>query len=229
MTLSPRAVPGSPRRAANTPMNSRDTPSMNWEDRAIRALKDARDHVAQYRVSRPSPIASLTPVIGPAWEAAADLQDGNYGSAAFNGAMAVADAFPIGAAFKLGRTMKLLNQAKRSKDFLPNANQMSALYKRAGLKGPGEELHHTIPLNEWPKLFPKLARTTKGNIRNHPALLKVMDEATHKLAHKGTLPQQIWHRSNALQKSVVTGGVAKGADMSEARASSPSRLVKPTR
>lgn len=39
-------------------------------------------------------------MIGPAWEAAADLQDGDYAGAAFNGAMAVADALPVGVAAK---------------------------------------------------------------------------------------------------------------------------------
>jgi hypothetical protein len=47
------------------------------------------------KIQRPNLAESFIPVIGPAWEAAADLQEGNYGAAAFNGAMAVADALPV--------------------------------------------------------------------------------------------------------------------------------------
>jgi hypothetical protein len=52
------------------------------------------------KIQRPSLAQSFIPVVGPAWEAAADLQDGNYAGAAFNTAMAVADVLPVGIAVK---------------------------------------------------------------------------------------------------------------------------------
>jgi hypothetical protein len=52
------------------------------------------------KIQRPNTPESFLPVVSPAWEAAADLQDGTYGGAAFNGAMAVGDALPVGAIVK---------------------------------------------------------------------------------------------------------------------------------
>lgn len=51
-------------------------------------------------IPRPNLAELFIPVVGPAWEAVADLQDGDYGGAAFNGLMAVADALPVGVAVK---------------------------------------------------------------------------------------------------------------------------------
>lgn len=64
------------------------------------ALHDFQDGP---KMQRPNLAQSFIPVVGPAWEAAADLQDGNYGGAAFNTAMAVGDALPVGAIFKGAR------------------------------------------------------------------------------------------------------------------------------
>lgn len=52
------------------------------------------------KIPRPNLAESFIPIVGPAWEAAGDLQDRNYGGAAFNAAMAVGDALPAGAIFK---------------------------------------------------------------------------------------------------------------------------------
>lgn len=61
---------------------------------AFNAFQDGPD------IPRPNLAQSFIPVVGPAWEAVADLQDGNYGGAAFNGLMAVGDVLPVGAAVK---------------------------------------------------------------------------------------------------------------------------------
>jgi hypothetical protein len=67
----------------------------------IDMAKDAlHDFQSGPKIQRPNLAQSFIPVVGPAWEAAADLQDGNYAGAAFNGAMAVADVLPIGVAAK---------------------------------------------------------------------------------------------------------------------------------
>jgi hypothetical protein len=123
--------------------------SSDWQDRAQRALDESRTAVANWKIRRPGTFESLVPVVGPLWDAAADIQDGNYGSAAFNGAMAVADVFPIGGAVKLGRVLKALNKVKGARPLLPHANDMRRLYEKAGLIGRGQELHHTIPLKQW--------------------------------------------------------------------------------
>ena len=223
MSLPPRqARPGSTGRVPNPRTTTPEEPPLDWEDRAIWALKKTREEAAKYRISRPGALASLVPVVGPLWEAAADIQDGDYGSAALNGAMAAADAFPIGQGVKLGRVLKLLNEARRSQPPLPSARQMRYLYEKAGLIKKGQELHHTAPLAEWSSkpvlksLLPRVERNVPGLLRNHPAMLKVVDPAAHGRAHRGNIAEQIWHRSNALQKSVVVGGVAKSMDAKEA-------------
>src|SRR5206468_4139544 len=67
---------------------------LEWAQDMLRSFQDGP------AIPRPNLAESFIPVVGPAWEAAADLQGGNYGGAAFNGAMAVADALPIGVAAK---------------------------------------------------------------------------------------------------------------------------------
>lgn len=236
MSLPPRqAQPGSTGRVASPSPATAEEPPLNWEDRAIWALNKARTEAAKYKITRPGAVASLVPVIGPAWEAAADIQDGNYGSAAFNGAMAIADVLQIGQGIKLGRIVKIINEVKRSQPPLPNARQMRYLYEKGGLIVKGQELHHTAPLKEWSSLpvlksvLPRVERNAPGHFRNHPALLKVMDKATHVRAHHGNIAEQAWHRSNALQKSILVGGFAKGLDAEEAFGSSLLPPPKPKR
>ncbi|KQX25556.1 MULTISPECIES: hypothetical protein [unclassified Sphingomonas] len=193
----------------------------DWQTRALRALNESRKAVTNWngRIARPGTGASLLPVVGPAWEAAADFQDGDYGSAAFNTAMAVADALPIGAVLKVGRVMKVLKAANNGRPLSSlTAAQLAKLYTKTGLKKAGEHLHHTIPLGKW-DLLPKATRFTPGLIRNHPALLKVMSQSNHHLAHgnngAGRL-RQVWHGTNELEKGVAAGVVGKGADGVEA-------------
>ena len=215
------------------PHNPPYDPELDWRDQAIRALEQSRAAVADWKISRPGTPASLIPVVGPAWEAAADIQDGDYGSAAFNGAMAIADALPVGQLMKLRQLTKVLKAANGGKPLSSlSANLMSALYKDAGLKAPGGELHHTIPLKAW-KILPKAERKTAGVFRNNPALLKVMDPATHRKAHaKHTgfnLPSKVWHGSNALEKSAAGAAVAKTADAGEAWIERPRPVLDPKR
>nr|QQZ50082.1 hypothetical protein JKL49_26255 [Phenylobacterium glaciei] len=75
------------------------------KDRGFRSPLDvAQDALHDFQngpdIPRPNLAESFIPVVGPAWEAVADLQDGNYGGAAFNGLMAVGDALPVGVAVK---------------------------------------------------------------------------------------------------------------------------------
>jgi len=75
------------------------------EERGLGSPLDmARDALEDFqngpKIQRPSTAQSFIPVVGPAWEAVADLQEGNYGGAAFNVAMAVGDVLPVGAMVK---------------------------------------------------------------------------------------------------------------------------------
>ena len=63
----------------------------------IEATREAfEDWQAGPAMARPSTLQSLIPVVGPAWEAAVDLQEGNYGGALLNAGFAVGDALPVG-------------------------------------------------------------------------------------------------------------------------------------
>lgn len=59
------------------------------------------------RIREPNALESLIPVVGPAWDAASDLQEGDLGGAAFNTAMAIADLTPLGPASKGAKAARL--------------------------------------------------------------------------------------------------------------------------
>jgi hypothetical protein len=129
-----------------------------------------RDFQSGPRIPRPNTAESFIPVIGPAWEAVGDLQDGNYGGAAFNGAMAVADALPVGPVLKGAKVLR--KGIGIWKDGSLTANAASKAMRRAGLAGSGEEIHHAVPLNG-----------TGRNVqdwRNHYAFLKVLPVEQHR-------------------------------------------------
>ena len=122
------------------------------------------------KMQRPNLAESFIPVVGPAWEAAADLQEGNYGGAAFNGAMAVADALPIGVAFKG------LNAARKGVGILKegsvSAGAAARQYRKLGMAKHGEEVHHTVPLDGTSR--------TAQDWRNHYAFLKALPKEQHR-------------------------------------------------
>jgi hypothetical protein len=161
------------------------------------------------KIQRPNLAESFIPVVGPAWEAAADLQDGNYAGAAFNSAMAVADALPVGVAFKgLRAASKGITVLKKGS---LRANAAAKMMRARGLAKSGQEVHHTIALNE----------TSRGvqDARNHYALLKVLPKATHRrlTGSWAGKPQfglfgRMWHGTNDWQKAVPTGIAGYAAD-----------------
>ncbi len=122
------------------------------------------------KIKRPNVAQSFIPVVGPAWEVVADLQDGNYAGAAFNGAMAVADVLPVGVAAKgVKAATKGIGVLKKGS---VSANAAAKQIKRAGMVKKGEEVHHAIPLNG-------KGRTTQ-DWRNHYAFLKVLPKEQHR-------------------------------------------------
>lgn len=164
------------------------------------------------KIQRPSMAQSFIPVVGPAWEAAADLQDGNYGRAAFNGAMAVADALPVGVA------VKGLNAARKGVGVLKKgsltANAAASRLRDWGIAKKGEEIHHTRPLSG--------IKRNEQNWRNHYALLKVLPQETHQRLTRSWNGKArfdpvrgMWYGTTDWQKAVPTGLGAYIADAVE--------------
>lgn len=184
------------------------------EDQGFRSPLDiAQDALEDFqngpRIPRPNTVESFIPVVGPAWEAAADLQDRNYGGAAFNAAMAVGDLLPVGAAFK--GTRAATKGIGLLKDGSVTANAAAKMIRAAELAGKGEEIHHTIPLNG-------LGRTVQ-DWRNHYPFLKTLPKATHRrLTGKWDgKPRfdpvtRVWHGTTDWQKTVPTAVVTSLAD-----------------
>ena len=153
-------------------------------------------------IPRPTPAQTFIPVVGPAWEAAGNIQDGEYGKAAFNGAMALADALPFGVALKGARSLS--KGIGILKDGSVTANAAQKAIRRAGLSRPGQEVHHTIPLKG-------LGRTVQDP-RNHYALLKVMPREQHRRLTGSWAGKpkygplgQVWYGTTDWMKAVPTG------------------------
>ncbi|MCR5877471.1 hypothetical protein [Phenylobacterium sp. J367] len=106
------------------------------EDRGLRSPAEMLEEFQKGpRIERPSLAQSFIPIVGPAWEAVADLQDGNYGGAAFNAAMAVGDALPAGAVVKgLRAASKGVGVLKKG-SVTANAASKQILESRIGGKG----------------------------------------------------------------------------------------------
>lgn len=164
------------------------------------------------KIPRPNLAESFIPVVGPAWEAAGDLQDGNYGGAAFNAAMAVGDVLPIGAVAKgvkaARKGLKVLDMGSMS------AKKAARVMRKAGLVKPGEEVHHSIHLNgsSW----------TAPDWRNSYPLLKPLRQDIHRRIHSrwNGAPQfnpalRLWHGTTDWQKTVPIAIGAYTADALE--------------
>jgi hypothetical protein len=175
-------------------------------DMAGKALRDFQEGPD---IPRPSLAQSFIPVVGPAWEAAANLQDGNYAGAVFNGAMAVADVLPVGFVTKGARA------ATKGITVLKNgsvsANAAAKQMRAKGLAGPGEEIHHTIAL--------KGKSRTAQDPRNHYALLKVLPTEQHRRltgSWKGKPRydpvRRVWYGTTDWQKAAPTALAGYAAD-----------------
>jgi hypothetical protein len=148
------------------------------EDRGLQSPLDvAADALHDFqngpKIARPSVAETFIPVVGPAWEAAADLQDGNYAGAAFNGAMAVVDVLPAGALVKGARAAKKGVGILRDGSLTSGATLRA--YRKKGMAKAGEEVHHTIPLNGVPR--------NVADWRNHYLFLKSLPQETHRRIH----------------------------------------------
>lgn len=183
------------------------------EDRGLVSPVEAlRDFQNGPKIQRPSLAQSFIPIVGPAWEAAADLQDGNYAGAAFNGAMAVADALPVGVAAKgfkaLSKGVGVL------KDGSVTANAAAKKLRRLGVAKSGQEIHHTIPL--------KGTSRTAQDPRNHYAFLKVLPKDQHRrlTGSWNGKPRydpirRVWYGTTDWMKAVPTGVSGYVSDTAE--------------
>ncbi|WP_332766904.1 hypothetical protein [Phenylobacterium sp.] len=187
------------------------------EDRGLRSPLDlAKDAFHDFQngpdIQGPTTAQSFIPIVGPAWEAAADLQDGNYAGAAFNGAMAVADALPVGVVVKGARAAsKGVGVLKKGS---VTADASRKVLRKLGLAKPGQEIHHTIPLKG-------LGRNVQDP-RNHYALLKVLPTEQHRrlTGSWGGKPRydpirRVWYGTTDWMKAMPAGLAAYAADSVE--------------
>jgi hypothetical protein len=163
----------------------------------------------EFRISHPSLAASFIPVIGPAWEAAADFQDGDYWNAALNGAFAVADAVPGGFLFKgIKAATKGIGLLKKGS---LTANAATKMIRSRSLARAGEEIHHVFPLDG-------LGRNVES-WKNHYPFLKTLPKEVHRRLHGSWngLPQygpiaRAWHGTTDWMKALPVGILGYGGD-----------------
>lgn len=199
------------------------------QDRALdgplgAGLEAFHDFQSGPKIPRPSTAESFIPVVGPAWEAAGDLQDGNYGGAAFNAAMAATDALPFGTAVKgfhaLTKGIGVLKKGSLTAEAARKA------IRRAGLADRGEEIHHSIPLNGTPR--------NVQDWRNHYAFLKSLPQEQHRRltgswAGKPRYDpiQRAWYGTTDWMKTVPAGVAAWTADAVQNLQHASSRRAPP--
>ena len=193
------------------------------EDRGFRSPLDvAQDAFQDFQsgpdIPRPNLAESFIPVVGPAWEAVADLQDGNYGGAAFNGAMAVADVLPVGVAVRgLKAASKGIGVLKTGS---VTAGAAAKKIRRVGLATKGQEIHHTVPLNGKSR--------SAQDWRNHYALLKTLPVEQHRRLTGSWLGKprydpirRVWYGTTDWMKAAPTSVARYAADAWETRAAEP--------
>jgi hypothetical protein len=186
------------------------------EGRDETPLDAAREEFERFqrgpRIPRPNALESMIPVVGPAWQAAGDLQDGNYLGAAIDGAAAVADAFPVGVAFKGVRAAS--KGITILKGDSVTADAARKVIRRVGMAGPGDEIHHSIALKG-------LGRNVQ-DFRNHYAFLKVLPKEQHRRLTGSWMGKprydpirRIWYGTTDWMKAVPTGMAGYGAEIGE--------------
>jgi hypothetical protein len=162
------------------------------------------------KIRRPELAESFFPVVGPAWEAVADLQDGNYAGAGFNTLMAAADVLPGGVVVKgLKAASKGVGIFKKGS--LTSGAAIKQYRNRLGIVGREWEVHHTAPLDG-------IARGAQ-NWRNHFVFLKPLPQEIHRRLHgswngkpKYDPIRRIWYGTTDWQKAVPTGIAGYAAD-----------------
>jgi hypothetical protein len=170
----------------------------------------ALDWVSEKSKTHPGIAESMIPVYGPAREAIADAQEGDWGGAAMNAGFAALD---LTAAGEIGKGLKLadtLIKARKAKGLsLAYKNMRPAIRKELGAKRDIEEIHHAGEQNwGWP-----------NEITNHPLNLKVLPKEVHRRIHgrylgkpKYNWAERTWHGSPTWAQ--MTGGALAGHGVS---------------
>lgn len=136
--------------------------------------------------------------------------------------MAILEALPVGTAIKAGRA------AVRGVDYLakPGYKAMRKKMVNAGLVQKGDEVHHVIPL--------KGASRSRPDIRNHPALLKPLEQAQHRRIHgrwggeaRYNPVQRAWYGTTEAMKTVPTGLLGYTISSAENTSRDSSGYAKP--
>jgi hypothetical protein len=174
------------------------------------------------RIPRPNIAIELTPVVGPAWDALGDLQDGHYGAAALNTGMAALEIIPgIEMLGELGQAAKITE--KVGTKVLSHRNVRNAMKSLDKIQ-PGEELHHVIRM--------KGASRTSANWKNNPLFTKALPQVTHRRLHTrfANLPkfgpvERTWYGTNRFMKASAAGllGDVAGAGVAHISHSSEPR------
>lgn len=177
-----------------------------------RKVRREENVLLEPRIPEPHPLVGFVPGIGPAWQAAADLERGKYGSAALNAAFAVGELTP------LGPVVKGVKYARAGLGVLKKgsvtANASAKMIKSKGLARGDVEIHHSIPL--------KGKSRTAQDPRNHYLFLKVMPKEQHRrLTGKWDGKpmydpvRKLWYGTTDWQKVAPTSTAIYGADAFE--------------
>lgn len=164
------------------------------------------------KIARPNLAEEFIPVVGPAWDAVADFQDGSYGSAALNAGMALGDLLPVGYGIKAGRGA--LRLVREMGTLTPKAAAIQRKIHKIGLALPSEDVHHIFELNGLGRYVP--------NWKNNPLLLKVLPREVHQRLHRswggnpkfGLIPR-LYHGTTDWMKAGAAGVGSYAADRFE--------------
>jgi len=170
-------------------------------------------------VGQPGFAESFIPVWGSGRAAIADFQEGNYGSAAFNAALAASDLFIAGTLLKAiakgGRFALLGPIAKEGKRDWKNIRPEM---RRLGMIEKNQQGHHwLIPNNGWGKRVPE-------EIKNHPLnIMPMPDIETHMRIHKSwnkkpkfDWKRRYWHGTPRWSKVATVSVPGHGVEAVEA-------------
>ncbi len=163
------------------------------------------------------------PFVGPAWEAAYDLQEGDYAGAALNAGLLAAEVTPFAFARRSIGLLKGINAMKRGRLLASSNTQLNRVRKvvqrerDAVADAERFVVHHTYPMKGAAPTS-KEARRLEGLWRNHPLNLKILPENIHNGVHHGfgnrfTDPfLKTWHGTNDFHKAAAAATGAVGAD-----------------
>ena len=195
------------------PQNGPPIPPPNLMESLIPVLGPAWEAAADIQngptIPRPNLLESFIPLVGPAWEAASDLQNRNYGAALFNSAAAMAEAPSVAVAAKGLNSLQKGITPWRTGSMTSNAAVKA--YRQAGMAKAGEDVHHTVALNGIKRNVP--------NWRNHYAFLKPLPEDIHQRltrTWKGVPPlgplDRLWYGTTDWMKALPLGLAGYTAD-----------------